>query len=159
VVRKIALAADHAGIVLKVGLIPWLETLNIEVVDLGGEIYDASDDYPDFAEDVAEAIKSGQSERGILICGSGVGAVVAANKIPGIRACLCHDTYTARQGVEHDDMNLLCLGGRVIGVELAKELISAFLKAEFIDEGRYRRRLDKVLAIEARYYRKTDELK
>jgi ribose 5-phosphate isomerase B len=158
-VRKIALAADHAGFGLKVGLIPWLETLNIEVVDLGAGIYDASDDYPDFAEDVAEAIKSGQAERGILICGSGVGAVVAANKIPGIRACLCHDTYTARQGVEHDNMNLLCLGGRVIGVELAKELISAFLKAEFIDEGRYRRRLDKVLAIEARYYRKTDELK
>jgi ribose 5-phosphate isomerase B len=159
VVRKIALAADHAGIVLKVGLIPWLETQDIEIVDLGAEIFNPADDYPDFAEDVAEAILTGQAERGILICGSGVGAVIAANKIPGIRACLCHDTYTARQGVEHDDMNLLCLGGRVIGVELAKELITAFLKAEFLDEGRYRRRLDKVLAIEARYNRKGDDSK
>jgi ribose 5-phosphate isomerase B len=152
--RKIALAADHAGIVLKVGLIPWLETLDIELVDLGAEIYNPADDYPDFAEDVAEAIISGQAERGILICGSGVGAVVAANKVPGIRACLCHDTYTARQGVEHDNMNVLCLGGRVIGIELAKELILAFLKAEFSGEERHLRRLNKVLEIEARYSRK-----
>jgi ribose 5-phosphate isomerase B len=152
--RKIAIAADHAGIVLKVGLIPWLETLDIELVDLGAEIYNPADDYPDFAENVAEAILSGQAERGILICGSGVGAVVAANKVPGIRACLCHDTYTARQGVEHDNMNVLCLGGRVIGVELAKELILAFLKAEFSGEERHLRRLNKVLEIEARYSRK-----
>ena len=150
-VRKIALAADHGGIVLKVGLIPWLETLDIEIVDLGAEIYNALDDYPDFAEAVAESIISGQAERGILICGSGVGAAIAANKIPGIRACLCEDTYTAHQGVEHDDMNLLCLGGRVIGLELAKELIAAFLKAEFVNEEKYRRRVNKVLAIEARF--------
>lgn len=157
--RKIALAADHGGIVLKVGLIPWLETLDIEIVDLGAEIYNSSDDYPDFAEDVAEAIITKQAERGILICGSGVGAAIAANKISGIRACLCQDTYTARQGVEHDNMNLLCLGGRVIGVELAKELIGAFLKAEFINEEKYCRRLNKVLAIEARYNRRNDDSK
>jgi ribose 5-phosphate isomerase B len=153
VVRKIALAADHGGIVLKVGLIPWLETLDIEIVDLGAEIYNALDDYPDFAEAVAESIINGQVERGILICGSGAGAAIAANKMPGIRACLCQDTYTAHQGVEHDDMNILCLGGRVIGVELAKELITAFLKAEFLNEEKYRRRVNKVLAIEARYNR------
>ena len=127
----IALAADHGGFVLKTSLIPWLESLNFEILDLGAEIFNSTDDYPDFAEDVAEAILAGKAERGILVCGSGVGAAIAANKIPGVRAGLCHDTYSAHQGVEHDDMNLLCLGGRIIGIELAKEPILAFLNAKF----------------------------
>lgn len=155
--RRIALASDHGGIILKIALIPWLETLDISIIDLGAEIYNPSDDYPDFAEDVAEAIITGEAERGILICGSGVGAAIAANKIPGIRACLCQDTYSARQGVEHDNMNVICLGARVIGVELAKELVAAFLKAEFSGAEKYQGRLNKVLAIEARYNRRCDD--
>jgi ribose 5-phosphate isomerase B len=149
--RKIALAADHGGFALKMDLIPWLESQDIELLDVGPEIFNATDDYPDLAEEVAAAINSGKADRGIIICGSGAGVSIAANKIPGIRACLCQDTYTARQAVEHDNMNLLCLGGRVIGVELAKELIASFLKAEFINQGKYLRRLNKVLAIEAKY--------
>ena len=149
--RKIALAADHGGFALKKDLGPWLETQDVEILDLGAEIFNPADDYPDFAKYVAEAIIKGKAERGILICGSGAGAAIAANKIPGIRACLCHDTYTSRQAVEHDDMNLLCLGGRVIGVELAKELISMFLKANFMALDKYQRRLAKVKAIETHY--------
>jgi ribose 5-phosphate isomerase B len=147
---RIALAADHGGFVIKTTLIPWLEKQDCEILDLGAEIFNAADDYPDFAEDVAEAIVGGQADRGLLICGSGVGAAIAANKVPGIRACLCHDTYSARQGVEHDNMNVLCLGGRVIGLELAKELVSVFLKAQFNDLEKYRRRVDMIAAIEAR---------
>ncbi len=149
--RKIALAADHGGFALKMDLISWLETQDIELLDLGAKTFNALDDYPDFAEYSAEAINTGKAERGIMICGSGAGAAIAANKIPGIRAALCQDTYTARQGVEHDNMNLLCLGGRVIGVEMAKELIASFLKADFLNQGKYLRRLNKVLAIESRY--------
>lgn len=146
----IALAADHGGFVLKTSLIPWLESENFEIIDLGAYVFDSRDDYPDFAEDVAEAVVSAKADRGLLICGSGVGAAIAANKVPGIRACLCHDTYSAHQGVEHDDMNVLCIGGRVIGIELAKEIIGAFLKAQFSGLERYQRRLDKVKALESR---------
>jgi ribose 5-phosphate isomerase B len=141
---KIALAADHAGFLLKARLVPWLETQDCEVVDLGAYIYNAGDDYPDFAEDVAEAISGGQAERGILVCGSGVGASIAANKFKGIYACLCHDTYSAHQGVEHDGMNVLCLGGRIIGIELAKEVVAAFLKARYLGLERLQRRVEKI---------------
>ena len=119
-----------------------------EILDLGANTFDQADDYPDFALAVARSVASGQVQRGILICGSGVGACIAANKVPGVRACLCHDTYSAHQGVEHDDMNVLCLGARVIGLELAMELVKAFLSASFSGETRHRRRLEKVLAIE-----------
>jgi ribose 5-phosphate isomerase B len=148
---RVALAADHGGFVLKTGLVQWLESQDYEILDLGATIFDAADDYPDYAEDLAEALVAGRAERGILVCGSGVGAVIAANKVPGIRACLCHDTYSAHQGVEHDNMNVLCLGGRIIGIELAKDLVKAFLKASFEPTERHLRRVDKITAIEARY--------
>ena len=146
----VALGADHGGLSLKSYLIPWLESLDYNVIDLGADSLDPDDDYPDFAEAVAGAVTSGQAERGILICGSGVGAGIAANKVPGIRACLCHDIYSAHQGVEHDNMNILCLGARVVGVELAKDLVVAFLNAGFTGEERHRRRLDKVASMERR---------
>jgi ribose 5-phosphate isomerase B len=147
---RVGLASDHGGFVLKTSLIPWLEAQDYELVDLGASIFDMEDDYPDYSEYLAEAMKEGKCDRGILFCGSGVGAAIAANKFPGIRACLCHDTYSAHQGVEHDNMNVLCLGGRVIGIEVAKELVNAFLKASFNPAERYKRRTDKVEAIEAR---------
>lgn len=144
---KVALGADHGGFTLKNELVTRLrETCGI--FDLGAHTFDPNDDYPDFALAVARSVASGQANRGILICGSGVGACIAANKVPGVRACLCHDTYSAHQGVEHDDMNILCLGARVIGLELATELAKAFLRADFSDETRHRRRLEKVLAVE-----------
>ena len=148
---RVALAADHGGFVLKASLVLWLESLHYEIIDLGASVFDSTDDYPDYAEDVAKAVVAGKVERGILVCGSGVGAVIAANKVPGIRACMCHDTYSAHQGVEHDNMNVLCLGGRVIGVELAKELVDAFLKAQFNGQEKYLRRVEKISAIEAKY--------
>jgi len=121
--------------------------------DLGAYNGNSPDDYPDFAEKVGDAIKSGVAPRGILICGSGVGVCVAANKIPGIRAGMCHDTYSAHQGVEHDDMNVIVLGARIIGTSLAYEVVDAFIKAQFIvNEPRFKRRFDKVMAIEARYH-------
>ena len=147
---SVALAADHGGLDLKIALVPWLRSQEVGILDLGAHTFDPGDDYPDYAEKVAQAVASGRTQRGILICGSGVGACIAANKISGIRACLCLDTYSAHQGVEHDDMNVLCLGARVIGLELAKELISAFLKARFLDTDKYRRRVEKIIAIEAR---------
>jgi len=147
---KIAVAGDHAGFELKELLVPWLRSAGHEVEDLGALTFDAEDDFPDFALLVADSVRSGKVERGIVVCGSGVGASVAANKVPGIRACLCHDTYTGRQGVEHDDMNVLCLGGRVIGIEVAKEVLTAFLGANFIPEVRYKRRLEKTRQIEQR---------
>jgi len=147
---RVVLAADHGGFVLKTSLISWLEEQDYEILDLGSEVFDSTDDYPDYAERVAEAIVAGKAEKGILVCGSGVGASIAANKVLGVRACLCHDTYSAHQGVEHDDMNVLCLGGRVVGIDLAKELVNAFLKAQFDNKYKYRRRVDKILAIEAR---------
>lgn len=147
---KIAIAADHAGLPLKPEIVEFVRSLGHEPVDLGAHEYDADDDYPDFAALVAEAVRDGRAERGILGCGSGVGASVAANKYRGIRAAVCHDTYSAAQGVEHDDMNILCFGARIIGPEIAKSLVQAFLGATFGTHPRFQRRLDKVLAIEAR---------
>jgi ribose 5-phosphate isomerase B len=109
----VALGADHGGFPLKIELVPWLQRRGHQVLDLGAPSLEPTDDYPDFAEAVAESVVSGQAERGILICGSGVGASIAANKVPGVRACLCHDIYSAHQGVEHDDMNIICLGARI----------------------------------------------
>jgi len=148
---RIALAADHAGFELKQLVKPRL-SLKHQVLDLGTQSTTPVD-YPDFAEAVALAIRNGQAERGILICGSGVGVAVAANKVPGIRAGVCHDCYSAHQGVEHDDMNVLCIGARVIGPELAFELIEAFVGARFTAEERHLRRLEKTKAIEAKYSR------
>ena len=145
---RLAMGADHGGFRLKAELLPWLQCQGYQIVDLGAFALDLADDYPDFAEAVARTVASGQANRGILICGSGVGACIAANKVPGVRACLCHDTYSARQGVEHDDMNVLCLGARVIDMELARELASTFLNARFTGEDRHRRRLEKTLIIE-----------
>ena len=147
---RIGFAADHAGAALKDELLRRVAALrpNDELVDLGGDGSDPNDDYPDFALRIGEAVRDGDVERGILICGSGVGASVAANKIRGVRSAVCHDTYSAHQGVEHDDMNVLTLGARVIGSEPALECALAYLQATFSGEPRHRRRLDKVLAIE-----------
>jgi ribose 5-phosphate isomerase B len=148
---KLAIAADHAGYLLKEEVRGYLERLGHEVIDLGAFNQEPSD-YPDFAEAVGRALQAGRAERGILICGSGVGVCVAANKMPGIRACMCHDTYSAHQGVEHDDMNVLVLGARIIGSALAFDLVSSFLNAHFQkQEERFVRRLNKVKAIEARF--------
>ena len=144
---RVALGADHGGFALKNELAAELSQ-PYEILDLGAHTFDSTDDYPDFSEAVARAVSSGKVQRGIIICGSGVGACIAANKVPGIRACVCHDIYSAHQGVEHDDMNVLCLGARVVDVELARELVTAFLAASFSDEKRHRRRLEKVLTIE-----------
>ena len=143
----VAIGADHGGFALKKELVSRLGE-SYEVLDLGARELDPTDDYPDFVRIVTQAVISGRAERGIIICGSGVGAAIAANKVPGVRAAICHDTYSAHQGVEHDDMNVLCLGARVIGSELARELAIAFLEARFTGEERHRRRLEKVLAIE-----------
>lgn len=145
---KIAVAADHGGFSLKADIAELLRQAGHELIDLGAHEYIAGDDYPDYAYLVGQAVQSQQAERGIVICGSGVGACVAANKMKGIRAGLCHDTYSAHQGVEHDDMNVLCLGARVVGVELAREIVQAFVGARFNGGERYRRRLEKVLKIE-----------
>ncbi|HXG53541.1 MAG TPA: ribose 5-phosphate isomerase B [candidate division Zixibacteria bacterium] len=147
---RVAIAADHAGFDLKQVIRDYLRHRGHEVIDLGTGNDDPVD-YPDFAEAVAKAILRGEADRGVLICGSGVGASVAANKIPGIRAGLCHNTYAARQGVEHDDMNVLVLGARVIGVELARELVDQFLSAKFCGEERHRRRIEKIKDLERRY--------
>ena len=146
---RIAIGSDHAGFEMKQSLIPFLQDSGHDVIDLGTNTTDPVD-YPDYAEKVAVAVRNGEVERGIVICGSGVGASVAANKIPGTRAALCHDTYSAHQGVEHDDMNVLVLGSRVIGLELAKELVRAFLSAQFTNEERHVRRLNKVKQLEKR---------
>jgi ribose 5-phosphate isomerase B len=149
---RIVLAADHAGAAFKAELITKLRGAAggaHEFIDLGGDGSDPFDDYPDFAQALGRAIQDGRADRGILVCGSGVGASIAANKMRGIRAAICHDTYSAHQGVEHDDMNVLTMGARVIGVEPAVECSLAFLGATFSGEPRHRRRLDKVLAIEA----------
>jgi ribose 5-phosphate isomerase B len=149
---KLVISADHAGFPLKEDVRAYLTKAGHEVVDLGAFKVEPEDDYPDYAERVGLAIKQGEAKRGILICGSGVGVCVAANKIPGIRAGMCHDTYSAHQGVEHDDMNVIVMGARIIGSSLAYECVDAFLKAEFIaGEARFVRRFKKVLAIEAKY--------
>jgi ribose 5-phosphate isomerase B len=144
---RIAVAADHAGYPLKDIMIEMVESSGNVAIDLGTNSIDPVD-YPDFAEKIGRMIQKGEAERGILICGSGVGAAIAANKMRGIRAGLCHDTYSAHQSVEHDDTNVLALGARVIGVELALEIVKAFLKATFSEEERHRRRVNKILALE-----------
>jgi ribose 5-phosphate isomerase B len=149
---KFVIASDHAGFPLKEEVRAHLAKAGHEVVDLGAYSADLPDDYPDFAVKVGLALKQGVAPRGVLICGSGVGVCVAANKIPGIRAGMCHDTYSAHQGVEHDDMNVIVLGARIIGPALAFECVDAFIGAKFIaKEERFVRRFNKVLAIEAKY--------
>ncbi len=150
---RVAIAADHAGFEMKRGLIDYLQSLGYEVHDVGSHTLEPGDDYPDYAHALGVALLEGRAERGVLICGSGIGASVAANKIPGIRAGLAHDAYSAHQGVEHDDMNVLVLGSRVVGPALAQELVRTYLAAEFSGEGRHLRRLGKVKAIEERYMR------
>jgi ribose 5-phosphate isomerase B len=145
---KIAFACDHGGFPLKAVLIETIRAAGHEVIDLGTDSPERVD-YPDYALKLGQTIQSGQAERGVLVCGSGVGACVAVNKVHGIRAGICHDTYSAHQGVEHDDMNVLCLGGRIIGPELAPELVRAFLGAQFVKREPYASRLAKVNAIEA----------
>jgi RpiB/LacA/LacB family sugar-phosphate isomerase len=147
---KIVVGSDHAGLLLKLEVATLLKKDGHEVVDVGTHSTEPSD-YPDYAEAVGQAVKDGRAERGILVCGSGVGASVAANKIPGIRAAVCHDVYSAHQGVEHDDMNVLVLGGRIVGPALAQELVWAFVGARFSHDDRHVRRLEKVKAIERRY--------
>ena len=151
---KLVIASDHAGFPLKEEVRSHLAQAGHEVIDLGAYEPDPEDDYPDYAEKLSLALKRGDAPRGILICGSGVGVCVAANKIPGIRAGMCHDTYSAHQGVEHDDMNVIVLGARVIGSALAFEVVNAFVGAKFIaSEERFVRRFKKLLAIEAKYQR------
>jgi ribose 5-phosphate isomerase B len=149
---KLVIASDHAGFELKEEVRAHLAKAGHDVVDLGAFRLEPEDDYPDFAQRVGEAIHAGEAPRGIVICGSGVGVSIAANKIPGVRAGMCHDTYSAHQGVEHDDMNVLVLGARIIGTSLAYELVDTFLKAKFItNEERFTRRFKKLMAIEAKY--------
>ncbi len=145
---KIAVAADHAGVPLNETVIAELKRLSHEVVDCGTHDPSKPDDYPDYAEAASRAVLEGKAYRAVLICGSGVGASVAANKLKGIRAALCHDCYSAHQGVEHDDMNVLCLGSRVIGPQLALDLVRTFLDAQFTGEERHRRRLGKIAVLE-----------
>ncbi|MCH1496255.1 MAG: ribose 5-phosphate isomerase B [Rubripirellula sp.] len=144
---RIAIGGDHAGFPLKRSITEAYASRVVELIDCGTDS-DQRCDYPDFAVAVAKEILSGRVDRGIVVCGSGVGVSVAANKIPGIRAAICHDTYSAHQGVEHDDMNVLCIGGRIIGSELAFEIIDSFLAARYVPEARHAQRLEKVLEIE-----------
>lgn len=149
---RTGIGSDHAGFQYKQKIIQAFREEGYHLTDLGADS-EAPYDYPDIARKMGEAMQTRLIDRGILICGSGVGVSVAVNKFPGIRAGVCHDTYSAHQGVEHDDMNVLCLGQRIIGIELAKELVRTFLNAEFSAEERHRRRLDKVLAIEKEHLR------
>ena len=145
---KIGIAADHGGFELKNIIHPFLISLGYEVIDFGAFQYDALDDYPDLVVPLAKALGDGKIERGVAVCGSGVGACIAANKIKNVRACLVTDTFSAHQGVEDDDMNMICLGGRITGFALAKEITEAFLKATFKTEEKYTRRLLKVKSLE-----------
>lgn len=145
---RISLGCDHAGFELKEMVSNWLQSWSHHVVDVGAYQFDKSDDYPDFAVLAARAVQEGSTDRAIIICGSGVGASIVANKLQGIRAAMCHDTYSAHQGVEHDDMNVLCLGSRIIGYELAREIVYAFTETEFSNDERHVRRLGKVRRIE-----------
>jgi ribose 5-phosphate isomerase B len=147
---KLVIGSDHAGFALKNSAGDVLRSLGHQILDVGAFNENPSD-YPDFAEAVGRAVLDGRAERGVLICGSGVGASVAANKLMGIRAAVCHDTYSAHQGVEHDDMNVLVLGSRVIGVKLTEDLVKAFVGAKFTNEERHARRLAKVKALEAKF--------
>ncbi len=148
---RVAIGADHAGFPLKATVIAALQQQGHEVLDLGGDGGDPNDDYPDYARAVAQAVRAGQAERGVLVCGSGVGASVAANKVPGVRSALCHDTFSARQGVEDDDMNVLSLGARVIGPALTADLVRAFMHARFSALERHVRRLGKVQHMEEEF--------
>ena len=152
---RIVIGSDHAGFPLKREIVSFLLDLERDVLDVGTDSTE-SVDYPDYAQTVGEALLEGRADRGILICGSGVGAAVAANKLAGIRAGLCHDTYSAHQGVEHDDMNVLVMGARVIGSALAKELVAAYLSARFTAEERHSRRLEKIRVLEKRGFNKDD---
>ena len=149
---RIAMAGDHAGFEMKRDLAAKLRARGHDIVDLGTHSTDPVD-YPDCADAVGAAVRDKRVERGIIVCGSGAGVAIAANKMPGIRASVCHDTYTAHQAVEHDDMNVLCIGARVIGIALAEEIAIAFLGAQFSGEERHQRRLNKLLEIERRYSR------
>ncbi len=149
---RIAIGSDHAGFELKEELRKLVVSLGHDVDDVGTHST-ASCDYPDFAAAVGEAVAGGKAQRGIVLCGSGVGASIVANKVRGIRAGICHDTYSAHQGVEHDDMNVLVVGARIIGVEVAKEIVRSFLGATYSNEERHQRRLAKLLAVESRYAR------
>jgi len=151
---RIAIGSDHRGYELKKIILGILSELGHEFEDVGTHST-AATDYPVYAEAVGKALREGRAERGILICGSGVGASVAANKIPGVRAAICHDTYSAHQGVEHDDMNVLVMGSRIVGDALARELVVAYLGAEFSGESRHKKRLDQVLDLETRYAAET----
>jgi ribose 5-phosphate isomerase B len=145
---RVAVAFDHRGVHLRDRVLETLQDGGHEIVDLGTDSDAVRIDYPDKARELGDAIVGGEAERGVLVCGSGVGAAIAACKIRGIRAAICHDAYSAHQGVEHDDMNVLCLGSEVVGPSLASELVRAFLGASFVDEGRYLARLQKVTAME-----------
>ena len=147
---RVAIGADHAGYALKEALVQRLVTAGHDLVDVGAHEFDSDDDYPDYAIAVGEKVREGEVERGIVVCGSGVGSSVAANKLKGVRASVCHDIYSAGQGVEHDDLNVLCLGGRIVDLGLADELAKAFLEARFKPEMRFTRRLEKVLDAERR---------
>tara|TARA_Y100000814_G_scaffold185836_1_gene136023 strand:+ start:6698 stop:7147 length:450 start_codon:yes stop_codon:yes gene_type:complete len=146
---KIAIGSDHAGFEIKEEIKSFLTSLNTDFIDLGAHEFDSLDDYPDYAKNVGYAVRNNDVQKGIIVCGSGVGASITANKIKGVRAGLCHDGYSAHQGVEHDDMNVLCIGSRIIGIELIKEIIISFINAKFSGEERHSRRLQKLLDIEA----------
>ena len=145
---RISVAADHNGYELKNEISEILKRDGHDVIDIGPHSLDPSDDYPDFAKPLAKSVSSGETDRGIMVCGSGVGASVAANKVKGVRAAVCHDIYSAHQGVEHDNMNILCLGSRIVGTEVVRELVSAFISAEYTNEERHARRLNKVIEME-----------
>ena len=145
---RISVAADHNGYELKNEISEILKRAWHDVIDIGPHSLDPLDDYPDYAKPLAESVSSGETNRGIMVCGSGVGASVAANKVKGVRAAVCHDIYSAHQGVEHDDMNVLCLGSRIVGTEVVRELVSAFISAEYTNEERHARRLTKVIEME-----------
>ncbi|HEU4995956.1 MAG TPA: RpiB/LacA/LacB family sugar-phosphate isomerase [Gemmatimonadaceae bacterium] len=146
----VATGTDHAGLPLKERVVETIRACGHEILDLGAYELDPNDDYPDFAAAVADSLVGGRAERGVILCGSGVGASVAANKVAGIRAALCHDTFSARQGVEDDAMNVLCLGARIIGPSLAAEVVQSFLRASFSGAERHRRRVSKIQEIERR---------
>jgi ribose 5-phosphate isomerase B len=145
---RVSIAFDHRGVMLRDAVKEAIAGLGHEIVDLGTDDASVRIDYPDKAQELGDAIRNAEADRGVLVCGSGVGASVAACKLPGIRAAICHDTYSAHQGVEHDDMNVLCLGSEIVGAELARELVRAFLGAQFVEEERYLRRLRKVEEME-----------
>lgn len=149
---RVVVSCDHAGFLIKPAVIDVIQNLGHELLDLG-TFSSERVDYPDFAEKAGRAIINGDADRGVVICGSGVGVTITLNKMKGIYACLCHDPYSAHQGVEHDDMNVLCLGGQVIGPELTKELVKCFLNAKLMDVDRYKKRISKIRSIESEFYK------